>query len=71
LEFVFLLGGAVVTETVFAWPGVGRLMMKAVINRDFPIIQGVVIILSVMYITANLIVDILYAWLNPKIRYQK
>jgi ABC-type dipeptide/oligopeptide/nickel transport system permease component len=67
--FVMLLGGAVVTETVFAWPGVGRLMMRAVLMRDFPIVQAVVILLSCAYIFANLIVDVLYAWLNPKIRY--
>jgi peptide/nickel transport system permease protein len=69
LLFVMLLGGAVVTETVFAWPGLGRLMMSAVLMRDFPIVQGVVILLSTVYIIANLLVDIAYAWLNPKIRY--
>lgn len=71
LVSVMLLGGAVVTETVFAWPGIGRLMMTAVFMRDFPIVQGVVILMSMMYIGANLLVDIAYAWINPKIRYQK
>jgi peptide/nickel transport system permease protein len=71
LVSVMLLGGAVVTETVFAWPGIGRLMMTAVFMRDFPIVQGVVILMSIMYIGANLLVDIAYAWLNPKIRYQR
>jgi peptide/nickel transport system permease protein len=66
---VMLLGSAVVTETVFAWPGVGRLVMSAVLMRDFPIVQTVVILLCVLYNGANFVVDLLYAWLNPKIRY--
>jgi len=70
LLFVLLLSGAVVAETVFAWPGVGRLMITSVHNRDFPVVQAVIILVSIFYIGANLIVDILYAWLNPKIRYQ-
>lgn len=70
LLLVLAIGGAVITETVFAWPGVGRLMMNAVVNRDFPIVQAVVIILSVSYIGLNLIADILYAYLNPRIRYK-
>jgi len=69
LLFVMMLGGAVVTETVFAWPGLGRAVIQAVRWRDYPVIQGVVILLSVLYIFANLMVDILYGYLNPKIRY--
>jgi peptide/nickel transport system permease protein len=68
--FVFLLTGSVVVEVVFAWPGVGRLAIQAITQRDYPIVQGVTIILSAMYIFGNLIVDILYGYLNPKIRYQ-
>jgi len=67
--FVFLLTGSVVVEVVFAWPGVGRLAIQAITQRDYPIVQGVTIILSAMYIFGNLIVDILYGYLNPKIRY--
>jgi peptide/nickel transport system permease protein len=71
--FVLLLSslvhGAVVTEMVFAWPGVGRLMMQAVTIGDFAIVQTVVILLSVTFIILNLIVDIMYAYLNPRIRY--
>ena len=70
LLFISAVGGSVITETVFAWPGVGRLMMNAVLNRDFPVVQGVVIILSVALVLMNLTADILYAYLNPKIRYK-
>ncbi len=67
--FVMMLGGAVVTETVFAWPGLGRLVISSVTWRDYPVVQATVIFLSVLYIFANLLVDILYAYLNPRIRY--
>ncbi len=69
--FVMMLAGAVITETVFSWPGVGRLVIQSVNYRDYPVVQTVVILLSTMYILANLAVDILYAYLNPKIRYQR
>lgn len=68
--FVMMLGGSVITETVFAWPGVGRLVIQAVTWRDFPIVQTVVLFLGSLYIGANLLVDVAYAYLNPKIRYQ-
>lgn len=71
LIMVVMLNGAVVIETVFAWPGVGRLVIQAISWRDFPVIQTAVLILSAFYITANLVVDITYAFLNPKIRYKK
>jgi peptide/nickel transport system permease protein len=69
LLFVALLNGAIIVETVFNWPGVGLLVIEAVFNRDYPVVQTVVIILSAMYIGANLAVDVMYAYLNPKIRY--
>jgi peptide/nickel transport system permease protein len=69
LQFGFLLGGAVITETVFAWPGVGRLMITAIGQRDFPLVQGAVLILALLFSLVNLVVDILYAWLNPQISY--
>jgi peptide/nickel transport system permease protein len=69
LLFVALLNGAIIVETVFNWPGVGLLVIEAVFNRDYPVVQTVVMILSSMYICANLAVDVLYAYLNPKIRY--
>ncbi len=67
--FVQFLGGAVVTETVFAWPGLGRLILESITTRDYPIVQAGVLVLSALYLTGNLLVDMLYSYLNPKIRY--
>jgi ABC-type dipeptide/oligopeptide/nickel transport system permease component len=67
--FVQFLGGAVVTETVFAWPGLGRLILESITTRDYPIVQAGVLVLSALYLTGNLLVDLLYSWLNPKIRH--
>ncbi|MED4957590.1 ABC transporter permease [Paenibacillus macerans] len=64
-----LLGGAVITETVFAWPGVGRLAIQAINNRDFTVVEAVVIMMAASYVLINLLVDICYALLNPKIKY--
>ena len=61
--------GTVVTETVFAWPGLGRLAVSSVLNRDFPVLSGVVHLYSGIYIFANLVVDISYALIDPRIRY--
>jgi peptide/nickel transport system permease protein len=69
LLLVTLLNGSIIVETVFNWPGVGLLVIEAVFNRDYAVVQTVVLILSSMYILANLVVDVLYAYLNPKIRY--
>ena len=69
LVFVALLNGSIITETVFGWPGLGLLVIEAVESRDYPIVQAVVLCLSAMYIGVNLLVDVLYAYLNPKIRY--
>lgn len=66
-----LIGGAVVTETVFAWPGVGRLIMSSIGKRDYPMIQGTTLLLCAMYLCINLIVDLCCAWLNPRIRLDK
>ena len=65
---VGVLSGSVVTETVFAWPGLGRLLIEGVFSRDFPVVQGVILLLSSMYILVNLLVDILYVFLNPRLR---
>src|SRR5688572_23442501 len=67
--FVQFLGGAVVTETVFAWPGLGRLILESITTRDYPIVQAGVLVLSSLYLTGNLLVDILYSYLNPRIRH--
>jgi len=65
-----LLGGAVLTEIVFAWPGIGRLLVEAILSRDYPVVQGVVLVVATMFIFVNLVVDILYSYLDPRIRYQ-
>jgi peptide/nickel transport system permease protein len=64
-----LIGGAVVTESVFAMPGIGRLVADAILRRDYPVIQGVVLIFSFLYVLVNLAVDLTYALLDPRIRY--
>ena len=66
----YLLGGAVLTETVFAWPGVGTLMVQGILARDFPLVQGCVLVVALSFVVINLIVDLLYAWLDPRIRYE-
>jgi glutathione transport system permease protein len=68
LQIGFLLGGAVVTETVFSWPGIGRLAVGSILSSDLPMAQGTIIILSLGFILVNLIVDILYAVLDPRVR---
>jgi peptide/nickel transport system permease protein len=69
LLFVQFLGGAVVTETVFAWPGLGRLILESITTRDYPIVQAGVLVLSALYLMGNLFVDMLYSYLNPRIRH--
>ena len=69
LQFGILLGGAVLTETVFAWPGVGRLLVDSILARDYPVVQGAVLVLAVTFVLINLIVDLIYAFLDPRISY--
>lgn len=69
IGIALLIGGVVVTETVYAIPGLGSLTVDAVLNRDFPVIQGVVLFFSVLYVLINLLVDLSYLWLDPRIRY--
>ena len=64
-----LLGGAVVTETVFTIPGMGRLVVQSIARRDYPLIQGAIMIIAAIYVIVNLIVDILYVYIDPRIRY--
>jgi ABC-type dipeptide/oligopeptide/nickel transport system permease component len=68
LQFGTLLGGAVVTETVFAWPGIGRLAIQSIYNRDYPVVQSTVFIAAVLFIAINLVLDILYGFLDPRAR---
>ena len=70
LQFGFLLGGSIVVETVFNWPGLGRLLVDAVNQRDYPVIQGLVLLFSTEFILINLLVDVLYGAINPSIRYK-
>ena len=69
LQVAYLLSGAVVTETIFAWPGIGRLAVYAIQSRDFPVVQGTVLAISLTFVLVNLIVDILYAFIDPRIHY--
>lgn len=69
LQLGTILGGAVVTETIFAYPGVGRLAMDAILARDFPLVQSITLIVSFIFVFVNLLVDISYFWLDPRIRY--
>jgi ABC-type dipeptide/oligopeptide/nickel transport system permease component len=69
LQFGLLLGGAVLTETVFAWPGLGRLIVDSILARDYPVIQGAILIFGLLYIFVNLVVDLIYAFVDPRIRY--
>ncbi|MDQ7849014.1 MAG: ABC transporter permease, partial [Armatimonadota bacterium] len=69
LQLGGLLGGAVLTETVFAWPGLGRLVVGAIYSRDFPLVQGTVLFTAAAFVMVNLAVDILYALIDPRIRY--
>jgi peptide/nickel transport system permease protein/oligopeptide transport system permease protein len=69
LQFGMLLGGAVLTETVFAWPGLGRLIVDSIRARDYPMIQGAILVFGLLYILVNLAVDIIYAYVDPRIRY--
>ena len=67
LQVGALLGGNMIVETVFSWPGLGRLVVDAIFNRDFPLIQGAVMVYAITFVLINLIVDVLYTYLNPKI----
>jgi peptide/nickel transport system permease protein len=70
INFVYMLNGTVITETVFSWPGIGRMVVEAIFARDFPLVQSCVLIGSFLFIFANLAVDVLYAYIDPRIRYQ-
>ena len=69
LDFSVLIGGAVIVETIFAWPGLGRLMFQEIGQRDFPIIQSGVFVIALMVVAINLAADLIYAWFDPRIRY--
>ena len=68
VNFAALIGGAVVTETIFSWPGVGHLMVNALLARDYPVTQGVILFVGAIIVSVNIFVDVMYAWLDPRIR---
>jgi peptide/nickel transport system permease protein len=68
LQIGALLSGAVLVETVFARPGIGRLLLQGVQSRDFPLVQGLIFLIATVYVVVNTLVDLLYAWLDPRIR---
>ncbi len=68
LKFAEMLGGAILTETIFAWPGIGRFMFEAIKNRDYPVIQGTTLVFALMFVFTSIIVDILYGFLDPRVR---
>lgn len=68
MRFAGLLGGAVIVETIFAWPGIGKFVLDSIFDRDYPVIQGFVVFMGTVFLFVNLIVDISYAWLDPRIR---
>lgn len=70
LQFGSVLTGAVITETIFAWPGVGRLLVQSISARDYPAVQGCILLIAVTYVSMNLLIDVLYGVLDPRIRYE-
>jgi ABC-type dipeptide/oligopeptide/nickel transport system permease component len=70
LQFGVVLTGAVITETIFAWPGVGRLLIQSISTRDYPMVQGCILLIAVTYVAVNLLVDLLYGFLDPRIRFE-
>jgi len=69
LQIGTLMGGTIIIESIFSLPGMGRLMVESVSLRDYPTVQGVVVVMAVIYVMVNLMVDVFYAWLDPRIRY--
>jgi ABC-type dipeptide/oligopeptide/nickel transport system permease component len=70
LQFGSVLTGAVITETIFAWPGVGRLLVQSISARDYPAVQGCILLIAITYVSMNLLIDVLYGVLDPRIRYE-
>jgi len=71
LQLGYSVAGAALIEVVFGWPGIGRLLLDSIQMRDYPVILGIFLVVSITVVTANIIVDIIYAWLDPRIRYGK
>ena len=71
LQFGALLSGAVITETIFSWPGIGRLLIDAINTRDYPLVQGVVLVIALSYVIVNTLVDLTYTFIDPRVRLEK
>lgn len=69
LQFTYMMGGAIVVENVFGWNGVGRMAIQAIFQRDYPLIQGFILMFAVVVVTVSIILDVIYVWLDPRIRY--
>ena len=69
IQFAALLGGTIIVETIFSWPGIGRLAVNAIWRRDYPVIMGTVLVFSATFVLVNLLVDVLYTFIDPRIRY--
>ena len=70
LQLGFLLGGAILTETIFSWPGLGRLVVNRILSRDYPAVQGSVLVIAFLFVAINLLVDVSYAYVDPRIHYE-
>ena len=70
LQLGAVLTGTIITETIFSWPGLGRLLVESIRLRDYPLLQGAVLLIAFTYLLVNLATDVVYAWLDPRIRYQ-
>ncbi|MCW5852430.1 MAG: ABC transporter permease subunit [Anaerolineae bacterium] len=69
IQLGHLLGGTVVMETIFTLPGMGRFLIDAIFRRDYPVVQTIVVLMGVLFISLNLLIDLVYGWLDPRIRY--
>ena len=68
LQFGFLFGGAVVVETIFSWPGLGKWAVDAIFRRDIPVLRAFILVMGVIFVLANLLVDLVYVWIDPRVR---
>jgi ABC-type dipeptide/oligopeptide/nickel transport system permease component len=70
LQFGTLLAGAIITESIFSWPGLGRLTVQAINSRDYPLVQGCILMIALTYVLVNLLTDLTYGFLDPRIKYE-
>lgn len=71
LHLGLLLGGSIITETIFSWPGIGKLTVDAILKRDYPVVQGCILLISISYVMINMLTDAVYSWIDPRIRTQR